>query len=1024
MNVFRRFLKGIVLRGETSDPSDNIEGSLFHNSTSNRLKTYIQAAVRTLVTEDQTQTLSNKSIDADNNPISNLEVDNLKAGVLDTDLNAVSALDDTLPSAKATKSYVDQEVGVVQTNLNNHINDTTDAHDASAISVVPTGNLAADDVQEALEELQGDINTNATNIGTVSTDLSNHINDTTDAHDASAISVVPTGNLAADDVQEGLVELQGDIDTINTTLTNKVTGPASATDNAVTRYDGTTGKLVQDSVVTIDDVGVTSGITQLNVDNIRVDGNTISSTDTNGNLTLDPNGTGDVVANKTLRTVTTEEKSSANDTATGSNATLTFPATGIVRLTGALTSIDMIPAGQPGQVLILENHTGSNVIVNNDTGATAANRILTGTKANITVSDEASLSLVYDGTEQRWMVIGGTGSSSLNNPYNYLTGDNFRFENSVGNYGTYADAAGTSPVDGTGGTPNVTIARTTTLGEVLEGVASLEFTKDAVNRQGQGFSVDIDGIGEADINKPGRISFDYKVTSGTFASGSSSSNSDIMVFIYDKDNLQMISPFPNYLDGSGRFVGFFNFTSSKNYRLIFHVATTSASAYSLSFDNVSFARNEQMTLSADSDWQSYTPTFTGLGTVTNISFEYRKDGSDILIRGKATVGTPTATEMRISLPTGLLSKSTIATIEVAGILGRGGATANFYGYYVTREPNVNYMTFSTQTSAQNIFSKQNGNGIFSAGEVLGVEARIPIQGWSTGFTTAETILQNVPVTFRAYRNGGSITANTTIASWTAVEKDSVGAFNSTTGEYTVKVPGDYYFAATIGTTANISGTAYISVNGTIKILGSNESSDNRDAISGILPNLVVGDIITLKHGTSATGEANNYATTFMCAKIESPNASLNIPKVAYLKDVKASGTAGGTFTSGAYQTRTLNDEVDPFGIVTLSANQFTLQAGTYEIEASALVGLVNGHKLKIRNITDSSDTIIGLSNITSSTDGSSDVAELSGTFSISSTKTFELQHRCQTTKATDGFGAAVTFGDSEVFAQVKITRLF
>jgi len=34
---------------------------------------------------------------------------------------------------------------------------------------------------------------------------------------------------------------------------------------------------------------------QLNVDNIRIDGNTISSTDTNGDITLDPNGTGDTI---------------------------------------------------------------------------------------------------------------------------------------------------------------------------------------------------------------------------------------------------------------------------------------------------------------------------------------------------------------------------------------------------------------------------------------------------------------------------------------------------------------------------------------------------------------------------------------------------------------------------------------------------------------------------------------------------------------------------------------------------------
>lgn len=75
-----------------------------------------------------------------------------------------------------------------------------------------------------------------------------------------------------------------------------VVGPASSTDNAVARYDGTTGKLIQNSGVIINDSNVVSGITQLNVDNLRLDGNTVSSTDTNGNVILSPNGTGGIVA--------------------------------------------------------------------------------------------------------------------------------------------------------------------------------------------------------------------------------------------------------------------------------------------------------------------------------------------------------------------------------------------------------------------------------------------------------------------------------------------------------------------------------------------------------------------------------------------------------------------------------------------------------------------------------------------------------------------------------------------------------
>ena len=64
----------------------------------------------TVTTLTGTQTLTNKTIDVDNNTVSNIEVDNLKSGVLDTDISSVSASDDTLASAKAIKTYVDAQV--------------------------------------------------------------------------------------------------------------------------------------------------------------------------------------------------------------------------------------------------------------------------------------------------------------------------------------------------------------------------------------------------------------------------------------------------------------------------------------------------------------------------------------------------------------------------------------------------------------------------------------------------------------------------------------------------------------------------------------------------------------------------------------------------------------------------------------------------------------------------------------------------------------------------------------------------
>ena len=67
-NIPNRFTKGIVLRGESSD-SGNEEGSLFLNSSSARIKTYVEGAVREVITSSQGQYLTNKTISTAENTI-------------------------------------------------------------------------------------------------------------------------------------------------------------------------------------------------------------------------------------------------------------------------------------------------------------------------------------------------------------------------------------------------------------------------------------------------------------------------------------------------------------------------------------------------------------------------------------------------------------------------------------------------------------------------------------------------------------------------------------------------------------------------------------------------------------------------------------------------------------------------------------------------------------------------------------------------------------------------------------------
>ena len=66
--------------------------------------------------------------------------------------------------------------------------------------------------------------------------------------------------------------LTGVITNLSPSLGGDVVGPASATDNAIARFDTTTGKLIQNSTVTVSDAGVVDGVTHMNdVDYIDFD---------------------------------------------------------------------------------------------------------------------------------------------------------------------------------------------------------------------------------------------------------------------------------------------------------------------------------------------------------------------------------------------------------------------------------------------------------------------------------------------------------------------------------------------------------------------------------------------------------------------------------------------------------------------------------------------------------------------------------------------------------------------------------
>jgi hypothetical protein len=173
------------------------------------------------------------------------------------------------------------------------------------------------------------------------------------------------------------------------------------------------------------------------------------------------------------------------------------------------------------------------------------------------------------------------------------------------------------------------------------------------------------------------------------------------------------------------------------------------------------------------------------------------------------------------------------------------------------------------------------------------------------------------------------------------------------------------------------------------------------------------------------------------------NVANVVQKVAYIKDYKTVGTAGGAIAgTGSFFARTLNTVEGDTSIVSLTngttgldgtANRFILQAGTYHISVKMPIGQLNGNdpqftKLRLYNITDSTTAING----GSCRIGDADVSlytsfeySFEGVVTLTSAKTFEVQYRCSNVAGsnTSILGMPANLIENELYTQVKITKI-
>lgn len=445
------------------------------------------------------------------------------------------------------------------------------------------------------------------------------------------------------------------------------------------------------------------------------------------------------------KAVPTGDVVGTSDSQTLTNKTLTSPVIGTISNTGTLTlptSTDTLVGRATTDTLTNKTLTSPTIntptidVVSWDDQASTPANPSAGVYKMYFKTDGQLYKLDSNGVEAQV----GSGVGGLNlmvldtaaNNWAVTKTTNSNAEVSVGDWAAYADAAATSPVDMTGGTPNTAIARTTA--SEINGTGSFEVTiSSGATRQGEGVSCLVN-VPTAYRNRNLTLEFPFTL-SGTVT------EDDLRLFVYDVTNSVVITPFTGgkLLGSAGTARCSFPVSSNTaQIRVGVHIArSVNTGAVTFIFDDVNLSPVTSALGVAGSDWFSYTPTFTGFGTVSTSSFWYRRIGDSIEISGKWTDGTPTAVEARISLPSSLLIDSTkVPAIKGIGNVyqGQNGAAAG----YVLAEPNVSYMTFGYQGTSNTGLTKINGSAGFGVGVENSLQAVVPISGWSSNVSMAES----------------------------------------------------------------------------------------------------------------------------------------------------------------------------------------------------------------------------------------------------------------------------------------------
>ncbi len=945
-------------------------------------------------------------------------------------------LNNTDPASGSAITNIQKKMNDNTTAIDDHVADSVDAHDASAISYDnATSGLSATESQAAIDEIDSN--------------LDSHITETTGAHASSAISYDNgVSGLTAIEVKSAIDELESLVSTAQSTADAAIPSSEKGAVNGVAELDGT-GKVPASQLPTnlmqyqgnwdasTNSPTLTSGVgTQGDVYRVSVAGTTNLDGITDWQV-------GDWAAYNG----TAWEKSDNTDQVTsvaGKQGAVTLTAGDIANVPlGNLSSSDVQNALDElqGDIDTLQSKqdpisgTSNEIVVASDIVGIADDPVLPG-QGSVTIPKGTTAQRsgtpvdgmfrynsddnTFEGySNSAWGPIGGAGGvgggldAFLSENFSSTTSSDF----STGKNATFLG----------GGTLGGVISDETT--SPLEGATSIKYVAGA-SSQYDYLASPVITLDERQKAHDCGMNF-YFTWDGSV---------DVQVVVWDVTNSQNLLTTLDVVEtksGATRYsASFYPPSSCASIRYGFHFINTPTSGDILIFDcvelstnpfvyknlvetnSISLAGNDGRAVTADTE----SVPFSNVISTSSTGWTSGSDGS-----------TPTNGNYYT-----VQNNNSSVHIET-GIFWSGLAPSSLKLFKNGSEYKRIQATDAANTLLEG--SYRSGKGEFAAGDKLAI-----VSGASV------TLLNSNALHYLTiYEQWETEHVVTPAKSGTEYYEMSTGALNfwdSTGDSYTFDISQNPLtdskyvewndttqtrLVAKENTVVDVAISGVPATNSSVYVYNSSGAVISRQYVAG-LADTTVNANVKLAKGDYIYFRQNNGSSRYGGISITARPAEVTfmaaVPtvKTAILKDKQTSGTSGGSTSANTVQTRVLNTIEGDSEIVSLSSNQFTLSSGTYLIKGQAPVYLVDRHQLFLYDIDNTTYIADGESCYTSSAGSDQGLATVSHKLTITNPTTFELRHWTQTAQAGNGLGVASDNHASnpqsnEVYAKVEIQKI-